>query len=195
MSIAYSFQTAPVSYDDQLSLGFEFRTTQAVAVYALGYYDEGANGFSTPHEVGIFDSAGALLASAFLDSGTGDPLLGEFRYHNITPLYLPADQFFTIAATSGGPADGWAYGLEGTSITGFVTDPAIQISRHAGVFLYQSDDTLRDPSEHFGYTIYGGPNFLLEPVPEPGTGILLGSVILALLVVAKFRFPGRAIGA
>jgi hypothetical protein len=72
-----------------------------------------------------------------------------------------------------------------------VTNPAIHISEGAGVFMYQSDDTLRDPSEHYRYTIYGGPNFLLEAVPEPGTGILFGSVILALLGTAKFRFPGR----
>lgn len=185
MSTAYSFQTALVSYDTQLSFGFEFRTAEAVAVYALGYYDDGGDGFSTPHTVGIFDSGGTLLTSVLLGTGTADPLIGDFRYHDIAPLILPAGQSFTIAATSGGPADWWAYGAEGTSLTGFVTDPAIQISPFAGVFVYQSDDVLRDPTEHFKYTVYAGPNFLLTPVPEPGTGILFGSVILSLLAAAK----------
>lgn len=189
-SIAYSFQTAPVASDSPLSFGFEFSTTEAVTIYAFGYYDEGANGFSTPHEVGIFNSGGILLASTLLSSGSADPLLGGFRYQNITPLLLPAGESFTLAATSGGLADEWAYGTAGTSMTDFVTDPAIQISHHAGVFLYQNDNVLRDPTAHYIYTIYGGPNFLLgradAAVPEPGTGGLVGFVVLALFAAARF---------
>jgi hypothetical protein len=190
-SVAYSFQTALVASDFPLSLGFEFSTTEAVTIYAFGYYDEGGDGFLTPHEVGIFDSGGTLLASTLLSSGSGAPLIGDFRYQDITPLLLPAGESFTIAATSGGPADEWVYGTAGTSITGFVTDPAIQIAQDAGVFLYQDDNILRDPTNHYLYTLYGGPNFLLDPadasVPEPGTGALFSLVVLALFAAARFR--------
>jgi hypothetical protein len=189
-TVAYSFQTALVASDSPLSFGFEFSTTQAVTVYALGYYDYSGTGFLTPHEVGIFDSGGTLLSSALLAPGAGDPLLGGFRYQDIAPLFLPAGGTYTIAATSGGSADMWAYGAAGSSIMGFVTDPAIQIDQLAGVFLYQDDNILRDPTQHYTYTLYGGPNFVLgtnaaSAVPEPNAGTLLGPAVLILSAVAR----------
>ena len=189
-TIAYSFLSAPTSVDDPLSFGFEFTATQALEVLALGYYDAGNDGFLTPHEVGIYDSEGTLLASTLLGTGAGATLLDGFRYQDITPLQLVAGDTYTIAATSGGRLDYWAYGQAGTSLSGFSTDPGIQVASNAGVFAYQNDDVLRDPTQHYIYTLYAGPNFLIGPipstgVPEPGTGALLGLAILGFWMVRR----------
>jgi hypothetical protein len=179
---AYSFTGAPTSTDTQLSLGFSFSTTSTTTVTSLGYYDLGGDGFATAHEVGIFDSLGTLLASVDLTPGTGDTLIGQFRYASITPLSRAAGETYVIAATTNGSADPWAYGnafQPGETVSDFSTAAPITIAPDAALFHYQIDDVLRDPTEHFGsYTFYAGPNFTVIGgqdlgVPEPASWILM----------------------
>jgi hypothetical protein len=189
---AYSFDTALVATDNPLSFGFQFQTLKPLAVYALGYYDDGADGFLTQHEVGIFDSNGVLLSATFLSSGTTVPLIGQFRYQDIAPLLLPSGELFTVAATSGGPDDPWGYGVAGDSITGFAADPAIQIANDAARFVYQS--SLQNPQDQFGgYTIYAGPNFLFSAVPEPRTSFLSGIALAVLAIFYCYTRRGRRV--
>jgi hypothetical protein len=186
---AIEFTNAPVSHDSQLSLGFAFTTNQAVSVTSLGYYDENQDGFLTDHEVGIFDSDGALLVSTVLAAGSGAPLIGHYRYSAIPAIILPANSSFVIAATTFGPSDGWAYGNQGTTITGFVVDPSIDVASDASRFVYQSDNILREPDQMFGHTIYGGPNFIgtaiVSGVPEPASAALALSGLAGLLFFSR----------
>ena len=100
-SVAYTFTSAPISYDTQLSLGFVFTANANFNVTSLGYYDDQGDGFLTPHEVGIFDSSGTLLASTTLAAGTSGALgPNDFRYQAITPLALVAGDTYTIAGLS-----------------------------------------------------------------------------------------------
>jgi len=178
---AYEFISTPISYDSQLSLGFQFTTTQSVDVTALGYWDYQDDGFATPHEVGIFDSEGNLVADAMLSAGTADPLVDQFRYAGINPVILGAGRTYTIAATTFGPFDPWAYGNGyglSPAIIGFSLNPEITVDTNGALFVYQSDNVLRDPTFHFSdYTVYAGPNFL---VPEPATFALIGAGLLLL---------------
>lgn len=191
---AYTFASAPVSHDNPLSLGFVFSTSAPVEVRALGYYDEGQDGFATAHEVGIFDAGGALLTSTLLSSGTVETLTDQFRYKAITPFVLAAGSTYTLAATTYGSADGWAYGNAGASLAGFTVDPRISIANNASRFHYQSDNVLRDPQDVFGYTIYAGPNFLIGAanVPEPGSVAFLAGVGLSSIgFLARRRKKSR----
>jgi hypothetical protein len=189
-SPGYSFSSAPVTTDPkQLSFGFQFTTNELVTVSALGYYDDGGDGLMVDHEVGIFDSLGALLFSTTVEAGTGASLIGNFRYASIPLLSLAANQVFTIAATTG-PAEKWAYGVIDDSITGFVTDPAIEIAQNAARFLYTSGECLEYPTKQFKYSIYAGPNFLIHRdadvvTPEPAAGLLLGSALGALVLLRR----------
>ena len=160
---AYDFSSAPVSHDNPLSFGFQFSTNAAITVNSLGYFDEGQDGFLTPHEVGLFDASGKLLTSTLLSAGTVETLDGKFRYKDITPLALSAGQTFRIAATSYGAQDDWAYGnsggQHGARLSDFSVSPDIRIADDASRYLYQGDNVLRLPMGQAGYTLYSGPNF------------------------------------
>jgi hypothetical protein len=187
VAAAVEFTDAFVAHDSQLSLGFVFTTNQEASVTALGYYDENKDGFLTNHEVGIFDSNGTLLVSAILEAGSGATLDGHYRYKTVTPINLAANETFVVVGTTYGFPDGWAFGSS-SSLIGFVVDPRITVPSDAARFIYQNDNVLRVPTEHFGdFTIYGGPNFVLGnpvsgEVPEPATLTLtLAGVAGALL--------------
>lgn len=186
---AIEFTDAPVAHDSQLSIGFMFTTNQAVSVTALGYFDENQDGFLTNHEVGIFDLNGTLLVSSLLSAGTSGMLEGHYRYNTVNPTVLAAHSSFVIAATTFGYADGFAYGSRNSSISGFTVDSRISVADDASRFVYQCDNVLRNPDQMFGYTFYGGPNFLLAPaeasnVPEPAS-FALGFVGIAGLLLAR----------
>jgi hypothetical protein len=183
-SAAIDFTSAPVAHDTQLTLGFVFTTNANVEVTSLGYYDEGQDGFITNHEIGIFNSNGQLLISTILSAGSASHLDGLYRYRAVTPITLSANETFTVAATTGGNADGYAFGTNAT-ISGFVVDPSINVASDAARFIYQNDDILRLPSNAFVYTIYGAPNFNgrvndISDVPEPATATLALSALAAL---------------
>jgi hypothetical protein len=177
----YQFSDAPATTDTPLSLGFTFTTNSALTVTSLGYYDYQRDGFITPHVVGIFAGdgklgVGALLASVLLNAGVGNALSGDFRYQDITPTILNAGQTFTIAATTGGPEDPWAFGNGygagqppfNTILASFSVNPAISIAEDSARFVYQNDNILRDPGEHFSnYTLYAGPNFNVSNLAPP----------------------------
>jgi hypothetical protein len=179
----YEFTSAPTATDTQLSLGFQFTTNVPVSVTALGYFDFGHDGFMTAHDVGIFDASGNLLFLTQLSAGTINPLVGDFRYQAIAPFLLPGGQLFIIAGTTGGELDPWAYGNgfgaggppQFGTIAGLTVDPSISIAANAARFVPQSDNSLRNPTEHFSdYTLYAGPNFeIASAVPEPYTWILM----------------------
>jgi hypothetical protein len=192
---AYEFSaTDYVVFDSQLSLGFAFTTNTAITITRLGYFDAGpvansgyyaafpagaGDGLATRHEVGIFNSLGTLLTSTVLDAGTGDPLIGHFRYKSIAPITLAAGQSFTLAATTYGAFDPWAYGNgygpgNSSTIYGFTVDPAITIAADAARYVYQGDNVLRDPLNHYNdYTVYAGPNFIAGGVPELSTWLMM----------------------
>ena len=187
---AIEFADASVVHDSQLSLGFVFTTNQEVSVTALGYYDENQDGFLTNHEVGIFDSNGTLLISTVLDAGSGTSLVGHYRYKTVTPITLAANSSFVVVGTTFGLPDGWAYGSS-SSITDFVVDSRISVPSDAARFIYQDDNVLRVPTEQFGgFTIYGGPNFLLGTsaggeVPEPATLSLTLASVAGILLMSR----------
>jgi hypothetical protein len=201
----YSFTSAPIEYDSQLSLGFTFTTNTDITVYSLGYYDYQGDGFATPHEVGIFDSLGNLLTSTTLSVGTVDALGGnDFRYQAITPITLGAGQTFTIAGTSDGTCtdcvpnnDPWAYGGP-DELVGFVVSSAISIGLNAAVFNYQSDNILRDPLDHFSdYQIYAVNFNITSGVPEAATWamMLLGFASIGFVAYRRAKKRSAAIPA
>lgn len=108
--------------------GWEFQTTTAITVSALGAYDEELDGMQFPTPVGLFDSACQLVASATVPAGTSAALIDGFRYVGIAPVTLTAGATYRIAAVMHCDDDTPGYvGTEGFSIDSALT--AVQTRR------------------------------------------------------------------
>ena len=76
-----------------VTLGYSFSVNGSAVVSALGVYDSGFDGLVNAHDTGIFDSAGTLLVSTTIPSGSVAPLIDKFRYVSITPLLLSSGTY------------------------------------------------------------------------------------------------------
>ena len=94
--------TTPTNSDE--TVGWTFTVNAPIDVTALGVFDSGENGLATSHAVGIWNSAGVLIASATVASGTTDPLTNQFRYVGITPVILGSGTYTIGALWSGQPS-------------------------------------------------------------------------------------------
>jgi hypothetical protein len=162
------------------TVGWEFMTNSAITVTHLGFFDHGLPGLADAHEVGIWNSDGGLLATATVSAGVSDPLVAGFRYTEIAPITLAAGGNFVIAAYSNGNDP--FVGL----VSGLATDPAITYlggRRGTGSFALPLTSPTGVTQSIFG------PNFQIgDPVPEPGTLVLLG---LGLTGAAALRRRSR----
>ena len=153
--------------DSPVSVGFAFTALQNVSITALGYHDNLLDGLLNAHDVGLYSSAGTLLASVNVASGTFGDLVGEYRYASLNTAYdLVAGSAYVLAAHT---TAGDGYRFAGTPSF----DAAILIGADAGRYSY--GPSLVFPVQTF-YSFYGTPNMLFAstaPVPEPGTYALM----------------------
>lgn len=166
------------------TLGWEFQTVNAVKVTHLGFYDSGQDGLAGQYPLGLWNSAGTLLASATVSSGTSDPLVGKFRMVDISDVLLDAGQNFRVGALFTTVDDT----LLVFSVAGFVTDPNILfVSANSSA----QGPTLSDPfSQMIGTLGHFGPNIQLANVPEASSLALMVAGVVALALRARYR--GRA---
>ena len=163
-------------------LGFQFTTNGPVTVTKLGFYDDGKNGLTQNHDVGIYNSIGNLLVSTTVL--TTDPLTSWFRFHDITPYTLLGSNTYYIQGVSSGVEN---YTWE---TTGFTVDPSINFIKDAskspagGVLAFPNGSNLFTQADGGGIF---GPNFDTKPVPVPPTVLMLGSGLLGLAGWRRFR--------
>jgi hypothetical protein len=60
----------------------------------------GQDGLNISHDVGIWDQDHNLIVSATVSAGTAAPVIGEYRYVEISPFLLTAGQTYVIGATA-----------------------------------------------------------------------------------------------
>jgi hypothetical protein len=165
------------------TLGYAFRVgADSLRVLQLGLWDQGADGLTESHQVGIWNSNGELLASTTVNSGTSGELAGNFRYANLLEgLMLDANTVYVIAARFYNVDNSDAY------ITGNYT---------IGPGVSWDDSKDRYSADYSGFVFplntedgaaNVGPNFIYDVVPvvvpEPDTLILFtgGSLMLFML--------------
>jgi hypothetical protein len=157
-----SFTDPAVFFGEDFTLGWEFATS-GETVTALGYNDYG---FTSGHDVGIWDTSGNLLTSTTVTGGS--TLINGYRYTAIAPLNLAAGVYI-VAGDSGPGADGWIY-----QANNIVTDAS---NTYLDSF-FGSGGGLNFPgNDTFGGRQYLLVNFLDAPlsggVPEPGVWALM----------------------
>jgi hypothetical protein len=165
-AMSYSLNTGEALGNPPYTLGWEFTVNAPVTIDGLGVFDDNLDGLAESHDVGLWNGAGSLLASATVAAGTTDPLIDNFRYADVAPLTLQAGTYF-IGAT-------WLSGDDPNVFTG---DPGTvttvpQISYDAAA--YASGGVLADPTSIVTAAQgYFGPNLLISSVPEPATWAMM----------------------
>src|ERR1700690_1662408 len=93
--LSFNTSTPPALPLDSLTetIGWEFNVLSGTTVTGLGWYDQGSDGLQDAHEVGIWSSSGAPVASAVVAAGTADPLVGLFRTVTIAPIPLAPGEY------------------------------------------------------------------------------------------------------
>lgn len=161
--------------------GWTFDVLTAVRVTGLGGWDAGADGIGPDVQVGLWNSAGTLLASTIIGNAS-TPVAsngaGQWLFESVGPLALaPGNYNIGLAFFTDTP--GAQFG------TAFTTDPRI---RYIGARESPSGQNsgLTNPTGDFGTDGIFGPSLLLAPVPVPA-GVVLLATALAGLGLARGR--------
>lgn len=158
------------------TIGWVLHLNTEVTLTKLGVYDAGENGLSEAHQVGLWTTAGTLLADGTVSSGTGGALFGKYRYVDVPEVDLPIGDYVVGAQYISGTAD--LFEQQST----LTTHSFVEYIRRAGV----SSPVLVFP------TIIAGPgsgNFATSnfqfTVPEPSS-MVLGLLAGVGLLVWRF---------
>ncbi len=159
--------------------GFSFNVIAAggINVTHLSFFDNGANGLADAHDVGIWNSAGTLLASTTIANGTahGLDVNNLFRIKAITPVFLAQGNDYAVGAVFlQGSQD-----LQAINLVGLSTPPEITYGQTR--FINNGVATLTFPTFTISQNGLPGGSFQFTTVPEPATMAALGLGVLALL--------------
>ncbi|MCK9374677.1 MAG: PEP-CTERM sorting domain-containing protein [Syntrophobacterales bacterium] len=191
LAVDFTSPTPGNDFNNGLSnVGFQFTTSTSMLITALGYYDAGLDGLLESHAVGIFDAndpnnpdfPAAPLVSTTVPAGNGN-LNGFFQMSTLTTAYnlAPGNYYLMGVTGAGDPAlDPYTFDPNGFTVGAGITFVA-------GAFASGGDLTFPAPVE--GVNGYFGPNFATgtSPVPVPPTVLLLGSGLLGLVGLRRFR--------
>lgn len=158
------------------TIGWTFQPLTDISVTALGAFDYDLP--VGPVSVGLWNSAGDLLASSTITSSSTS--VGQSRYETIVPVALTLGQTYYLGEFSPGSILQAVAVNPSTPPYGYATmSPEIQLDNAA----YDNNSDFGFPSTLDGSTgsAITGPNFQFEPVPEPAAFGLVGLSLLALL--------------
>jgi hypothetical protein len=169
------------STDETVGWSFSVAAGPGISVSSLGWWDATpADPLAAEHVVGLWSTAGALLASATVQ--TGDTLTGSFRYAALTtPVSLAGGTTYIIGGQDT-IADGDNYASASTGLVmgaGITFLQAARTDAGAG-FAFPSVLTANSGGRF-------GPNFIYAPVPEPSTYLLMALGLAAVGTLATRR--------
>lgn len=152
--------------------GFKFTLSQAQYITALGIWDEDGDGLLDTHAVGLWTTAGSLLATVSVDNGStpvaSADASGQWIFENLASPFILDPGTYILGADYAGGNDPVRSATSGLT----VTPGAIFIEPR-----YSSSET---PGLDFPDTVgflsnsYFGPNLMLTAVPEPSSMLLVG---------------------
>jgi hypothetical protein len=176
--IAITFGNSPTTFNSALDAtrGWEFSTSEAISVSALGIWDMGSDGLADSHQVGLWDTSGNLLASVSFAAGNSGTLMGPdgFRFLDLaSPVNLAVGSYLIGAAYAPDDDDQIAYLAGPMSATG-ISYVGPKLSADGTGFAPPTDDSAASGGAF-------GPNFLFteaSAVPEPSTFTMAGAITL-----------------
>ncbi len=163
-------------------------------VDALGIFANAGSALADSHQIGLWTSAGVLVAEATIPSDTASTLVGDYRFVSITPVTLTAGDDYVIGAF---------YPAKASVDTPQEYVIANSGQTYSGVTFLNSLQSPLGPSGSFEFPTVNsgvnqgtfGPNFEFSEadatVPEPATAVLLGSALLLAVAYIKLRVQRR----
>ncbi len=168
-------------------LGFTFTPSVPIKVTALGFWDEGTDGFATSGglNVSIYpdvgnspNTASALFSANVTSSDT--LVVNGYRYHTLaTPVVLSAGTTYVIGGYSADDAWRWW-----TPFTLQTVDPNITFGESRYNRPEHANFPGGYPGNHWESENYAGPNFQFTAVPEASTWVA------GLLLLVPFAAQG-----
>ena len=179
------------------TLGWSFRPLSEMQLTDLGFYDADGDGLLVSHHVGVWNSAGGLLADVFVPAGNAAALQGAYRYVAVPLLTLLPGETYVIGATAQGLPN-----FKGLEVTVFDSYPLYDVDPATLVvdsnlsllsfrrFIAPEDGLPQLPPGDLNYPPLDilneytlAPNFQFNLVPEPGS--LLSLSLLSLFLAAR----------
>jgi hypothetical protein len=186
------------------TLGWSFRTTDALVVTDLGIYDYDQDGLGYAHQVGFWAEDNTLLGSVTVPMGTAGVLVNHFRFASLAnPITLLAGSRYYVGAlylssyTSEGTGNGLAPDAILYNVDSLNSAPGITYDLPRAAYDYSLE--LKFPGywhDNYPSTGYFGPNFeftnpngnpTAPPVPEPETYAMLLAGLGLLGIFARCR--------
>jgi hypothetical protein len=146
-----------------VTYGFDFTVSgDSRTISALGFFDIGSDGLTEPHEVGLWDSAGNLLASTTIDNTatpvTSTSTIGRWLTKDITPITLPPGSYILGAFYNADSPDYLVRNAVASSISG-VTHGTTRFINIGGGLLFPTNFI---PTSNAG--VFGPMAFIIAPL-------------------------------
>jgi hypothetical protein len=163
------------------TVGYEFTANRSLSVISLGVFDYGGDGLHGSHQVGLWDSGGALLGSVTIPAATGAPLSGGYRWVSITAPLVAGNNYVLGAEYHADSGGDWFRDQA-------IIDPAFSLVQD--LYLDNPAGLARPTIGYFndGTRAWYGPN--LKAVPDGGTTLVLLGGALAGLGVLRRKYHG-----
>ncbi len=178
-SPVYTFTNTPDAMTGSYTFKQKFVVgTQNIVINSLGFYDYLGNGLAESHLMGLFDSAGNLLISTTISSGTGSVLTDGFRWKTIADTTLTAGSTFSLISQSNLDAHNMVAGIA-------LNPKVISVEGGYGSGATFNPSLISTSKDNIIWT--GNFNIADAQVPEPASLALMGLGLAALAVRPRKR--------
>jgi hypothetical protein len=184
-ALTFNESTGGTANNAPHTVGWQFDVEASVIVNGLGWYDQGADGLSTEHRLGLWSPSGDLLVEATVATGNVAPLDGQFRTVSIAPITLPIGAGYVIGGLNQlANTERLACGSSsGTCANSLVLSVDPRISFVGAMFGSEAAGFSRPTTAPAGAEGFFGPSFSI--VPEPTSALLLAIAICGAIAVRR----------
>jgi len=173
--LSFNEATGGNATNQNQSVGWQFNVVSPLTVTGLGWFDQGANGLSVSHTVGIWNPSGTLLSSVVVPAGVAAPLDGQYRTSAVAPFTLPVGTGYIV----GGQNFSTSTDRLASNVSHTVDS---RISYVDATFSNLNSGFVRPTQFSVAFTGFYGPSFSVVPVPEPS------SITLAFLAATAMAW-------